>query len=468
MMKDRKKRLEIRLLAVIGMLALCMGTGALFGTIAEWDQVAYASSQQMWNQVNTVTASPYAVRTAATSVGKPNGQAVQLASANSDQVKAISADVGEVEVLAAAAKPKTKTVYLTFDDGPSEHTGDVLDILKKEQVKGTFFVLGTQVKQHNKLMKRIADEGHAIGNHSYDHNYKKLYSDFREFWSQIRKTGQVIKDAVGYEPALVRAPGGTYLNFNKQYFTLMEQAGYKVFDWNVDTGDSKRVGVPAKEIVQTVKSSSLTDSIIVLMHDGAGHGETVKALPEIISYYKSKGYVFEAITSDTKPMHFQLADRERWQRSDVSKAWIEANIVTVDAGGKTKETVAKPDPMRFLVTTDIGELAFEPGQHLTYENTTYVPIRSFVEQLGGTVEYDEANARFTLSINDTKWAIDSKSGQLDQLLDDGTTMKLQWKAAMKDNMFWVPLRLVLEDSGLQLLQYQLIPIPEKPAEKAAS
>ncbi len=209
--------------------------------------------------------------------------------------------------------PAKPTVYLTFDDGPSQHTAEVLDILQKERVSATFFALGSMAEKHPDIIKRIVNEGHGLGNHTYNHEYEQLYSDFNNFWGQIRKTENILHDIAGIRPAIVRAPGGTYTNFDAFYDYYMKKAGYTVYDWNVDSGDARRKNVPAKQIAANVKKSPLRHELIVLMHDGAGHGETVKALPEIIRYFKSKGYAFAPITDKVKPVRFVLGPT-KWTR----------------------------------------------------------------------------------------------------------------------------------------------------------
>ncbi|PZE20839.1 polysaccharide deacetylase [Paenibacillus xerothermodurans] len=211
-------------------------------------------------------------------------------------------------------KPEQPTVYLTFDDGPSEHTGAVLDILRAEKVAGTFFMLGEQVNSRPELVRRALAEGHAIGNHTYNHRYKELYSSAEPFWQQVQQTEQALHDAAGIRTSLLRAPGGTYRHFDAFYFYYMDQAGYEVHDWSIDSGDSKRVGVPANEILQTVKKGPLGHQVIVLMHDGTGHAETVKALPGIISWFKTKGYAFAALSPQVKPIHFSLST-PKWPQS---------------------------------------------------------------------------------------------------------------------------------------------------------
>jgi peptidoglycan/xylan/chitin deacetylase (PgdA/CDA1 family) len=210
--------------------------------------------------------------------------------------------------------PEQPTVYLTFDDGPSKLTGDVLDFLAKEKIKGTFFMIGEQAKSYPNVVKRVLREGHAFGNHSYNHVYKELYADYDGFWKQIKQSEQVLSDLSGIYPRLLRAPGGTSTNFDAFYFYYLEQAGYIVMDWNVDSGDSARGNVPASEIIQNVKKAKLRHEMNILFHDGGGHYSTVQALPEIIRYFKANGYTFAPLTTEVKPIQFPVV-ASKWKRN---------------------------------------------------------------------------------------------------------------------------------------------------------
>lgn len=216
------------------------------------------------------------------------------------------------------SKGKEKIVYLTFDDGPSKNTEQVLKILEKENIKATFFVLGEQVLKQPKLSKQIVEAGHFIGNHTFNHKYASVYGSFAEFSNQVMKTDEAIYETVGVKTNLFRAPGGTYRNFDQGYFNAMAAAGYQVHDWNVDSGDSKRKNVPASEILTTIKGSSLVNKLVVLLHDGTGHEESVKALPAIIKYYRGKGYSFAPLTEKIEPIQFRVADSLKWDRAKVT------------------------------------------------------------------------------------------------------------------------------------------------------
>ncbi|GGA49874.1 polysaccharide deacetylase [Paenibacillus physcomitrellae] len=288
--------------------------------------------------------------------------------------------------LADPAKPAvpSKTVYLTFDDGPSKLTASVLSILDRYQIKATFFVLGQQAQRSPELIRQIADAGHTIGNHSYDHDYDKLYHNFSDFWGQIKQTEEILRSITGKRPQLIRAPGGTFGHFDQTYFDLLAQAGYKVFDWDVDSGDSERKGVPAAEILKKATDTGGQDQIVLLMHDGSGHDNTVKALPQIIEYYKDKGYTFSALGPDTKPVQFPISKHLPQGRPAPSSTWI-ANHITMNAALFDRNLL----PLE--ISAGGVQTALDPGEYEVENGKLYVPLRALVERLGGTADWDSAN-----------------------------------------------------------------------------
>ncbi|WP_164779807.1 polysaccharide deacetylase family protein [Paenibacillus kobensis] len=297
------------------------------------------------------------------------------------------------------AKPAGKTVYLTFDDGPSKLTPQVLDILKKENIKATFFVLGEQVKAHPELLKRIVAEGHTVGNHSYNHEYKELYGGFGEFADQIVRTEEELQAAADIRTRLVRAPGGTFGNFDQSYFDAMNQAGYTMFDWNVDSGDSVRVGVPASEIKSNVRSSKLYPETIVLLHDSASHAESVKALPDIISYYKSLGYAFAPLMESVKPVTFRVSDKLKWSRpkataseqravrQGLAEGALPFVLSGVPAESKVNNESVMSTELELIVNGSNRTVIFEPGAYAADGDDWLVPLRELVEGLGGAVSW---------------------------------------------------------------------------------
>lgn len=196
-----------------------------------------------------------------------------------------------------------KVAYLTFDDGPDDTvTPAILDILKAESVPATFFVLGTMVEQNPDVLKRIFNEGHAIGNHSYNHVYSELYRSPWNFADQFIKTDEVIKETIGVRPLIIRAPGGTAGVFNNDYWAMVDSCGYAEYDWNASTEDAT-ASVPSASaqvdnIVKQLKDYQ-PNTLIVLMHSKAGKEETAKALPALIDLLRNKGYKFGVVTPMT-------------------------------------------------------------------------------------------------------------------------------------------------------------------------
>ncbi|GIP31805.1 polysaccharide deacetylase family protein [Paenibacillus sp. J2TS4] len=180
-----------------------------------------------------------------------------------------------------------REVALTFDDAPDDHfTPQVLDVLKKEGVKATFFVVGNRVEAHPDIVKRMVDEGHVIGNHSYDHaNLPKLTDD--KFREQITKTDNLIHSFTGYTPNLIRPPYG---NISEGQIQWLASQHKKIISWNVDSLDWK--GLSAEEVETNVLAQVHPGSII-LQHSAGGIGEdltgTVNALPGIIAKLREDG-----------------------------------------------------------------------------------------------------------------------------------------------------------------------------------
>lgn len=206
------------------------------------------------------------------------------------------------------AVPKVSTyygqrvIYLTFDDGPEpENTSAVLDILKKNGIKATFFVVGNQVEKYPEVLRRIYQEGHAIGNHSYNHVYRELYQSTNAYFSQLRHTDEIIKNVIGVRPRISRAPGGSAGSFTKEYWETLKKLGYVEVGWNISSGDASRAKANGiiNNIVAQMDNKNLWSHAILLMHDGRGHAETVKALPAIIKFFQDRQFEFRVVNFET-------------------------------------------------------------------------------------------------------------------------------------------------------------------------
>ncbi len=286
--------------------------------------------------------------------------------------------------------PSRPTVYLAFDDGPSGLTSRVLDILKEERVQASFFVLGEQAESRPDLIRRIVREGHSLGNHTYNHNYNELYGDFRSFWDQIRKTGDILHRIAGMRPDMIRAPGGTYGHFDAFYFYYLDQAGYRVYDWNIDSNDSHRSHVPAGEIIDTVEKGPFPHEVHLLLHDGSGHEESVKALPEIIRFFKQKGYVFAPLDPHVQPVSFRIGGLKQAREYGVERYRATLALVGGRAGA------ASP----LVIHTNGKDVRFDPDQYALKDGRLYVGVRKLIETMGGRVDWDEQRQQAAIYFGD--------------------------------------------------------------------
>lgn len=195
----------------------------------------------------------------------------------------------------------TKIAYLTFDDGPSEVVTElILDVLKKQDVKATFFVVGSNVNKYPEIVKRAYMEGHYIANHGYSHNYKKIYASAQSVLEEYNKTENAIQKAIGvsnYSSHLFRFPGGysgnSYSNIKKQAGNLLNKNNVSYIDWNVLTGDAQ--GANTKEMILKNVKKYVKDkgNIVLLMHDASSKILTYETLIEVINYLKDEGYTFD-------------------------------------------------------------------------------------------------------------------------------------------------------------------------------
>ena len=199
---------------------------------------------------------------------------------------------------------ESKVVYLTFDDGPDcKNTPAILDILQKEQVKATFFVTGQHTELYPDMLRRIYEEGHAIGNHSYDHNYKRLYPSPAGYLQEMEQTDEIIHAILGVRPLITRAPGGTTGHFTRAYAPALRENGYTEYGWNVSSADAAPNHPVAQDFIDNIASQIENPAVAshptILMHCSEGHEETVKALPAIIKILKEHGYTFGVISPMT-------------------------------------------------------------------------------------------------------------------------------------------------------------------------
>lgn len=202
----------------------------------------------------------------------------------------------------------TKRVFLTFDDGPSETvTPVVLDTLKKENIKATFFLLGSRVELNPELVKREYNEGHYLASHGYSHVYSQIYASPQSVIDEYNRSVTAIRNAIGeqeYNPHLFRYPGGywggKYAEVKKQAKQLLDENDILHIDWNALTSDAAGAKTTEQFIAELEKTVPKHNSVVVLMHDAGNKQATANALPTIIKYFRDKGFEFENFYSIIK------------------------------------------------------------------------------------------------------------------------------------------------------------------------
>ena len=198
-----------------------------------------------------------------------------------------------------------KTMYLTFDDGPSEdNTTAVLDILKAHNIKATFFVVGENVEKHPEIAKRIVEEGHTIGIHCYHHDYKTLYNSVDSYLEDFEAAYQAVLEATGVEVQFFRFPGGSINAYNKNVYEeiikVMTDRGFVYFDWNGSLDDATKNNAPELLLKNARESTLGRKKIVMLAHDIVYN--TTLCLEELIESFPD--YKMEPLTPEVTPIQF--------------------------------------------------------------------------------------------------------------------------------------------------------------------
>lgn len=215
---------------------------------------------------------------------------VQVEDDEFDRLDAVTNNVGQ------------KVCYLTFDDGPNTTiTPQVLDVLRKYDVKATFFMLGYLMEDNSDMARRVYEEGHLLANHTYSHTYDDIYASTDAFMKEIEKTEELILDTVDSEDEyfpIVRFPGGShevgkYKDIKGDIKDVLAEEGYYHCDWNSLNGDAEGKTKDAEGLFEFFeKNTSTSKNAVVLMHDTVSKQATVDSLGRIIEYMLDEGYVF--------------------------------------------------------------------------------------------------------------------------------------------------------------------------------
>ena len=248
---------------------------------------------------------------------KPNPDDVMPGMNITYEADKYAVDAKDVQAMANDTyKGEGKYVFLTFDDGPSNSTEKILNILKDKDVHGTFFVLGSSIEKDSKRQEYLKEElksGNAIANHSYSHDFKKLYPGNKlkidSFMDEFNKTNDIMQSILGgeFDCKVLRMPGGygTRKYYKdpslKEFDDTLQENGIINVDWNALDGDAEGKPYSTEEMLNYVKKTSKgKNHVVILMHDAAGKEKTVEILPQIIDYYKNEGYEFKVIKNTSK------------------------------------------------------------------------------------------------------------------------------------------------------------------------
>lgn len=286
--RRRKKRIRAVLLLIIliGVIVLiCTAISAVIHSNSERDNLVSNPDAVITSETPIPTDTPVPQSVSSASIPNPSEE---------NNLLQIIADSGE-----------KKHCYLTFDDGPTENiTPQVLDILRRYNVKATFFEVGSLIESNPDMARRVYEEGHLIANHSNGHNYDKLYATSNSFITEIFDCEEKIRSVMdeGDEPfKLIRFPGGSYNAGDhaaeKQiYKGVLADNGYYYCDWNSLTGDAEGRTKNAEELLEYLKENMAGyNNLVVLMHDASTKQATADALPSVIEYIASQGYTFHRL-----------------------------------------------------------------------------------------------------------------------------------------------------------------------------
>jgi len=224
------------------------------------------------------------------------------------------------EILAGYENPHTARIYLTFDDGPGrDSTVRVLDILRSYRVKATFFVLGNMVSKNPDILRQIDKDGHLIANHTYSHDYGKVYASSKTFIEELEQTDKLIAEVIGKSPVrIMRFPSGSTAaameadpRIREEITTYFNAGGWRYFDWNASLQDSlteaPEPGSLAKNLNESIDSlvASGEKDIIVLAHDIDGKPWTPDDLPLVLDHCIRKGYAFKVLNVNSPVCAFR-------------------------------------------------------------------------------------------------------------------------------------------------------------------
>ena len=213
----------------------------------------------------------------------------------------------------AVSSTEAPVIYLTFDDGPSYNTEEILKILDDYDIKATFFVTAANPGSYDQISEAYR-KGHTIGLHTSTHNYDAIYASVDAYLNDLAVVSQLVEEKTGQVPKYIRFPGGSSNTVSERYcqgimhqlVDKVESMGYRYFDWNAEIGDATEDNGLESIISKGKAQADGIHDLMLLCHDGTGNENTVKALPVLIEYYQSLGYQFAPVDDQTPGFHHRV------------------------------------------------------------------------------------------------------------------------------------------------------------------
>lgn len=275
----------------------------LLGQVATLEQKLKLLAGEVSDDIVTIQSSGEAL------MSNPNVNVDELLgedSVNSDgtQISSDASGDGTLDISSYDTEEETKRVYLTFDDGPSIYTGQILDILAANDVKATFFVIAKDDERYLPYYKRILEEGHTLGMHSYTHDYKQVYASLESFEQDVTQLSDFLYEQTGVYPTIYRFPGGSSNSVSnvdmQECIAYLNEQGITYYDWNALNGDAVSEELTVEQLVNNIMGSvRQNNTSIVLMHDMQSRHTTVESLQLLIDTLKEEGYEILPIDEDT-------------------------------------------------------------------------------------------------------------------------------------------------------------------------
>lgn len=312
MTQGRRKRVNfIKKMIVYGTLALmllsivisiCLGLRLHY--VEKQLQQEVAKQESLQQQLDQETAKVESFKTGLELAAERENTEREATEVMAD-AEPLQMEEAESNIQNIAMQDDRKRVYLTFDDGPSYNTAQILDLLAEYDVKATFFVTGDTTQEQRELYCRIVEEGHSIGVHSYSHRYSDIYASKDAFFEDFYMMSDYVYDVTGIRPTICRLPGGssnTVSNIKMaDVVNELEEQGVTCYDWNISGGDAEGHNLSADQIAYNVTHGvDRFQTSMVLLHDGKDKGETIEALRLILDDLTQREDIqFLPITEDT-------------------------------------------------------------------------------------------------------------------------------------------------------------------------